>query len=176
MEKLRKVWMVAAVVLVGGVAIAEKQQPAPPSTPPPIATTTTTTPSRDATLKDIEKTIGFVPAFFREIPAAMLPGFWELMKNFEMGTTTRIDAKTKELIGIAVASQIPCDYCIQFHREAARKHGATDQEVQEAIGMAAMTRLGSTVLNGLQIDKAQFKRDLDRMSKNGNNRQTSRRP
>lgn len=174
METLRKVLMVSMVMMIGGVALAEKQQPAPPATPPPAAARTDQPMSRDAVLRDIQKSLGFVPAFFRELPAAMLPGFWQLMKTFELGET-RLDSKTKELIGIAVASQIPCEYCLQFHRAAAKQHGASDQEIQEAVGMAAMTRLGSTVLNGLQVDRAQFKRDVDRLAKPNGGRQTSRR-
>jgi alkylhydroperoxidase/carboxymuconolactone decarboxylase family protein YurZ len=50
-----------------------------------------------------------------------------------------------------------------FHTEAARLNGATDAEIQEAVGMAAMTRQGSTVLNGMNVDKAQFRKDLDRI-------------
>jgi AhpD family alkylhydroperoxidase len=141
--------------LIVGTATAQQQAPAPP--------TSNGAPSRAATLKDIEKTFGFVPQFFQKVPAAMLPAFWDSMKSFQMSTTTKLDPKTKELIGLAVASQIPCDYCIQFHTEAARKHGANDQEIEEAVGMAAMTRMGSTMLNGLQVDPAQFRRDLDRI-------------
>jgi len=89
------------------------------------------------------------------------------MKQFEMSPDTKLDMKTKELIGVAVAAQIPCRYCVQFHTAGARMHGATDQEIQEAVGMAAMTRMGSTLLNGMQIDEAQFKKDLDRMMRKG---------
>jgi AhpD family alkylhydroperoxidase len=140
--------------LIVGTATAQQQAPSSNNGAPP---------SRAATLKDIEKTFGFVPQFFQKVPAAMLPAFWDSMKSFQMSTATKLDPKTKELIGLAVASQIPCDYCIQFHTEAARKNGANDQEIEEAVGMAAMTRMGSTMLNGLQVDPAQFRRDLDRI-------------
>jgi AhpD family alkylhydroperoxidase len=123
----------------------------------------TTTDNADATYQDIQATLGFVPQFMRAIPRTYVASFWEGMKNFEMSPSTKLDLKTKELIGLAVASQIPCDYCIQFHTENARKNGATDQEIQEAVGMAAMTRSGSTLLNGLRVDKNQFRRDMSRM-------------
>jgi AhpD family alkylhydroperoxidase len=115
--------------------------------------------------KDIEATVGFVPQFFRQIADSQIESFWASMKTFQMNPNTALDGKTKELIGLAVAAQIPCDYCVAFHTQAARKNGATDQELREAVGMAAMTRLGSTVLNGNQIDQAQFKKDLQRMMK-----------
>jgi AhpD family alkylhydroperoxidase len=71
--------------------------------------------------------------------------------------------KEKELIGLAVASQIPCRYCIVFHTEVAKLAGATEAELQEAIAMAALTRAASTVLNGGQVDRAGFRKDVDRI-------------
>ena len=68
----------------------------------------------------------------------------------------------KELIGLAVASQIPCAYCVYFHTAAARANGATEEEVREAVAMAAVSRHWSTVLNGMQVDLSTFKADTDR--------------
>jgi AhpD family alkylhydroperoxidase len=117
------------------------------------------------TLAEVEAALGFVPQFVRNIPAPLLPGFWDEMKALEMNPNSALDAKTKELIGLAVASQIPCEYCVYFHTKAAKADGATDQQVAEAIGMAAMTRQGSTILNGTQTDLPGFKRDVDRIFK-----------
>ncbi|HVR21606.1 MAG TPA: carboxymuconolactone decarboxylase family protein, partial [Polyangiaceae bacterium] len=58
---------------------------------------------------------------------------------------------------------IPCRYCIVAHTEFAKLSGATEAEIGEAIAMAALTRTASTVLNGLQIDEARFRRDADRL-------------
>jgi AhpD family alkylhydroperoxidase len=118
-----------------------------------------------ATLKEIEATVGFVPGFMRAIPPTLLPSMWDATKSFEMNPTTALDGKTKQLIGLAVAAQIPCDYCIIYHTEAARAEGATQLQIQEAVAMAALTRQGSTLMNGLQVDRAQFKKDLERLMK-----------
>jgi len=120
-------------------------------------------PTNEATFKDIQNTLGFVPQFIRAAPPALIPVVWQTMKSFQMSTETKLDGKTKELIGLAVSAQIPCEYCIAFHTEAAKANGATDQEIQEAVGMAAVTREISTLLNGMQVDKVQFKKDADRM-------------
>ena len=125
----------------------------------------TKTPNAAATLTDIEQVIGFVPAFMRSIPDSLLPGWWDQVKSLEMNPKTALDGKTKELIGLAVAAQIPCDYCIYFHTKVAKANGATDQQIQEAIGMAAMTRFGSTLMHGSQVDLAQYKKDVDRAFK-----------
>ena len=77
-----------------------------------------------------------------------------------MSNTTALDAKTKALISLAVASQIPCSYCIWSDTNAARSAGATDQEIAEAVAMAGLTRNTSTLLNGLQVDFDTFKKEM----------------
>jgi AhpD family alkylhydroperoxidase len=132
---------------------------------PPKAQDTTSKPASSSAeaLDDINKTFGFVPAFIKQMPDTMIATFWFAMKSFQANPNTALDVKTKELIGLAVASQIPCEYCVYFHTAAAKKAGASDQELKEAVGMAAMTRMGSTLLNGSQVDKAQFRKDVDRI-------------
>ena len=44
-------------------------------------------------------------------------------------------------------------------------NGATDAEIKEALGMASLTRELSTMLNGMQVDEAQFRRDVDKLVK-----------
>ena len=112
---------------------------------------------------EISKTFGFVPDFFKSVPETLLPSWWNGLLTFQLNPATKLDGKTKELIGLAVSAQIPCEYCIVFHTEAARLNGASEEEIREAVGMAAITRQGSTLLNGLQVDKAQFKKDLQRI-------------
>ena len=72
-----------------------------------------------------------------------------------------LDAKTKELIGLAVAAQIPCQYCIYAHTLGAKHAGATDDQIKEAIAAAADTRKLSTELNGNQYDMSDFKKQID---------------
>lgn len=58
---------------------------------------------------------------------------------FKADTLSR---KTKQLIAVAVAHVTQCPYCIQGHTKAARKEGATDREIMEAIWVAAEMRAG----------------------------------
>jgi AhpD family alkylhydroperoxidase len=120
-------------------------------------------PSRAAaTLAKIEAAMGFVPDFVHAIPASLLPSWWDSAVSFEDSPNTKLDAKTKQLIGLAVAAQIPCEYCIYYHSTAARAFGATQQELQEAVAMAGNVRLNSTILNGMQVDRVRFRRDVER--------------
>jgi AhpD family alkylhydroperoxidase len=50
--------------------------------------------------------------------------------------------KTKQLIAVAVAHTTQCPYCIQGHTKLAHRKGATDEEIMEAIWVAAEMRAG----------------------------------
>jgi AhpD family alkylhydroperoxidase len=119
-----------------------------------------------ATIAEIQRTLGFVPVFIARLPRALLPGWWDQTKALEMNPKTALSGKTKELLGLAVAAQIPCEYCVYFHTEMARLNGASDEEIQEAVGMAALTRSGSALLQGLQIDRDAYRADVSRLVKN----------
>lgn len=80
-----------------------------------------------------------------------------------MGAGAKLDAKTRELIALGVAAQIPCTYCVYYHDKAARRAGASEAEVREAVAMAAHVRHWSTVLNGMAYDYEAFKVELDTM-------------
>jgi AhpD family alkylhydroperoxidase len=114
-----------------------------------------------ATYRDIEQTLGSVPSFFRQMPASAIAGAWAEMKGFQLNPQTALNGKTKELIGLAVAAQIPCQYCIYFHTAVAKANGASDEEIKETVAMAAVVRHWSTVLNGTQVDLGGFKHDTD---------------
>ena len=114
-----------------------------------------------ATYRDIEQTLGSVPTFFKLFPEVGIGGAWLEFKSVQLNPKTALNGKTKELIGLAVAAQIPCQYCIYFHTAAAKANGATEEEIREAVAMASITRHWSTVLNGMQVDQAQFRQETD---------------
>jgi AhpD family alkylhydroperoxidase len=114
-----------------------------------------------ATYRDIEATLGSVPGFFRLFPEVGIAGAWAEFKSVQLNPDTELNGKTKELLGLAVASQIPCHYCIYFHTAAAKANGATEEEIREAVAMAAIVRHWSTVLNGMQVDFETFTGEVD---------------
>ncbi|WP_111748469.1 carboxymuconolactone decarboxylase family protein [Salinisphaera orenii] len=61
---------------------------------------------------------------------------------FEPGA---LDAKTKQLIAVAVAHVTQCPYCIDGHTPSAKRAGATEAEVMEAVWVAAEMRAGGAV-------------------------------
>lgn len=131
--------------------------------PASASSSTTVRPAAPAaTLTDIEKTLGFVPHFLSDIPAAALPGTWEEMKSLQLNDKTALPPKIKELIGLGVAAQIPCMYCVQAHTEFARKNGATEAEIGQAVAEAGLTRHWSTFANGMNLDENRFRADITR--------------
>lgn len=114
-------------------------------------------------LLDIEKTLGFVPEFLRELPAPALPGAWREFKDLKLSPETVLPAKSKALIALAVAAQVPSRVCIVAETEFAKLAGASEAEIAEAVGMAAITRNMSTLLNGQQLDERGFRADIDRL-------------
>lgn len=110
--------------------------------------------------KEVTDAFGFVPSFLNVLPPAQARLWWSAVRDFQLSDKTKLDGKTKELIGLGVSSQIPCHYCVLFHTEAARLNGATEHEIQEAIFMAGLTRLGSTILNGAQLEQSTFDKEL----------------
>lgn len=113
----------------------------------------------EATYADIEATLGGVPTFIRQFPKAGVAGAWEELKALEFGETA-LPAKTKALIGVAVSAQIPCTYCIWADTNSAKAAGATEEEIAEAVAIAALTRHWSTFLHGMQVDFDTFKQEL----------------
>lgn len=53
-----------------------------------------------------------------------------------------LPSKMKELIAVAVAHVTQCPYCIRGHTKLALRKGATEQELMEAIWVAAEMRAG----------------------------------
>ena len=150
--------ILGAVGLAGAIGVTAIA--ATPATSPP-ATPMSADPSAQAAYHDIEATLGFVPGFFKAFPEAGIAGAWGEFKTVQLNPKTALSGKMKELIGLAVASQIPCTYCIYFHTAAARANGASDEEMREAVAMAAISRHWSTVLNGMQIDLTTFKKETN---------------
>ena len=123
-------------------------------------------PAAAAAKADIQKTLGFVPQFFLKFPEGMLAGAWEEMKTLQLNPHTALAGRTKELIGLGVAAQIPCHYCIYAHTAFARLNGASETEIGEAVAMAALTRHWSTYLNGTQTDEAKFRGEIAKIVEN----------
>ena len=87
----------------------------------------------------------------RELAPATLDAFKAF--SAQVFADGALPVKTKQLIAVAVAHVTQCPYCIRGHTEAALKHGASEQEIMEAIWVAAEMRAGGAYAHAtLAID------------------------
>jgi AhpD family alkylhydroperoxidase len=75
----------------------------------------------------------------------------EVMKSFgELGRAATsngvLDAKTKELIALALSVAARCDPCIGFHMQTLVKLGATRQEIDETLGVTTYMGGGPSLM------------------------------
>ena len=74
----------------------------------------------------------------------------ELMKAFldfdgKVFAEGSLNVKTKELIAVACAHITQCPYCIEGHTKRAKKAGASDEEIAEAVFVAVAMRAGGSM-------------------------------
>jgi AhpD family alkylhydroperoxidase len=61
-----------------------------------------------------------------------------------------LDARTKQLIAVAVAHVTQCPWCIEGHVKAARREGASPEQIMEAIWVAAEMRAGAAFAHSVK--------------------------
>lgn len=67
------------------------------------------------------------------------------------GNADLLGPKVRELISLAVAVTARCDGCIVVHAEAALKHGATKEEIVEALGVAISVNAGAALMYSARV-------------------------
>ena len=65
--------------------------------------------------------------------------------------TAHLDAKTRELIALAVGVTRQCDGCITTHVHAARAQGASAEEVAEVLGVAIAVNAGAALVYSARV-------------------------
>jgi len=78
---------------------------------------------------------------------------WKAFVAFDQAALAdgAIPKKYKELMAVAVALTTQCPYCVEIHKEAAIKAGATEQELAEAVFVAAALRAGGSITHGTHV-------------------------
>ena len=80
---------------------------------------------------------------------------WQAFVAFDKAALAdgAIPRKYKELMAIAVALTTQCPYCIEIHADAARKAGASEEELAETGFVAAALRAGAAVTHATHLIK-----------------------
>jgi AhpD family alkylhydroperoxidase len=118
--------------------------------------------TREEVYREIEEMFGLVPSFLKLLPDSSLELEWRLMKRVQFDEGP-IPNKYRELIGLGIAATTKCRYCTLFHTEVARLHGATEEEIEDAVHYAKSSAGWSAYLNGLQVDYEQFRSELQQI-------------
>jgi len=106
-------------------------------------------------LKDLEKKIGKVPKFFKELTEKE-PQMYELVMRMEGhvwndGALTR---KTKKLIAIAIAAALRDQHAVHAQMAGAANLGVTKAEVEEALRVSfLLAGMPAYVYGKAQIDE-----------------------
>lgn len=67
---------------------------------------------------------------------------------FEEGSLT---AREKSLIALAVAHTVQCPYCIDAYTQDTLQKGCTEEQMMEAVHVAAAIRGGASMVHGVQM-------------------------
>jgi AhpD family alkylhydroperoxidase len=124
---------------------------------------TRTADSYDETLEEIEEKMGIVPGFMRAIPDDALVNEWPMFKQYALGESV-FSPKERELIELAVAATLKCQYCETFHRGAAEMHGATEEELAEVGLLASMTARWSSMIHAQRYDYDTFVDEFEQIA------------
>ncbi len=68
--------------------------------------------------------------------------------------TGHLDPKIHELIALAVAVTTRCDGCISVHTKKAVEHGASLEEITEALGVAIALNAGAALTYSARVVEA----------------------
>jgi len=80
----------------------------------------------------------------------LLEEVWRDVKAV-MATESALDAKTKEMLYIAVSIANSCSYCIHSHTAAARAQGMSSAEHADLLRVVSLAGRTNHLLNGLQV-------------------------
>ena len=109
---------------------------------------------------DIKRTknIDFVPNFWRALAthADLLELVWRQLKTLmhpeTVGRVGHLDAKTREMIALAVSATNGCSYCVNSHTAALRKLGVDADTLGEVLAIAGLFNQTNALADGYQIE------------------------
>ncbi len=108
---------------------------------------------------DIRRTkqIDFVPLFWRVLAAypPQLELVWNQLKTLmhpeAVGRVSGLDAKTREIIAVAVSATNGCSYCVNSHTAALRKLGISTDALAEVLAIAGLFNQTNALAEGYQL-------------------------
>ncbi|MDD1682142.1 MAG: carboxymuconolactone decarboxylase family protein [Methanoregula sp.] len=106
-------------------------------------------------LKSLEKKIGHVPKFFRELTTKE-PEMFNMVMRFEqhIWDDGKLSKKTKKLIAIAIAAALRDQHAVRAQLAGAKNLGVTKGEVEEALRVTfLLSGMPAYVYGKAQLDE-----------------------
>lgn len=129
-----------------------------------------------AAYQDIEETYGDVPGFFRLFPADDISEAWGAFRALQLNPDLGLDAKSRELLGVALAAQGDCQPCLYFHVAAATANGASEDEIRAAAAMVTATQRLHNAFEQVEAAPSAVARETDIVLWGDTQRAQGRRP
>lgn len=109
---------------------------------------------------DIKRTknIDFVPNFWRTLATnpMLLEQVWTQLKTVmhpeAVDRRSRLDAKTREIIALAVSATNGCSYCINSHTAALKKLGVDEETLGEVMAVVGLFNMTNSLADGYQVE------------------------
>lgn len=104
------------------------------------------------------KGIDFVPNFWRVLATNpdQLELIWSRLKALmhpeAVGRTSPLDARTREIIAVAVSATNGCEYCVNSHTAALQKLGVDPVTLGEILGIVALFNTTNALADGYRIE------------------------
>ncbi|MCA9219255.1 MAG: carboxymuconolactone decarboxylase family protein [Planctomycetales bacterium] len=132
----------------------------PPPATVPLADPATATGKVAEVFADIMqvKGIDFVPRFWRALAVNPdhLESVWRQLKYWmhpeACGREPKLDARTREMIAIAVSATNGCSYCVNSHTATAQKLGMDAATLGEVLAIAGLFNMTNALADGMQIE------------------------
>ncbi|MBI4770107.1 MAG: carboxymuconolactone decarboxylase family protein [Chloroflexi bacterium] len=87
--------------------------------------------------------VGLVPRMLGRRPEAFIPAAIQSRALYH--SPRAIDPKTAELAAVAASAALMCEHCLEAHMKAARRRGATLDEIMDVILVAGAIAESSTL-------------------------------
>ncbi|MDD1684293.1 MAG: carboxymuconolactone decarboxylase family protein [Methanoregula sp.] len=113
----------------------------------------------EKSLASLEKKIGKVPKFFRELTTKE-PGMFDMVMRFEqhIWDDGKLSKKTKKLIAIAIAAALRDQHAVRAQLAGAANLGVTKAEVEEALRVTfLLSGMPAYVYGKAQLDEVMKK-------------------
>jgi uncharacterized peroxidase-related enzyme len=109
---------------------------------------------------DIKRTknIDFVPNMWRTLATnpTQLEVVWSSLKPLmhpeATGREPRLDARTREIIALAVSATNGCSYCVNSHTTALKKLGVDNEVLGEIMAIVGLFNMTNALADGYQIE------------------------